>query len=224
VSGTDQSLRIAAAAVVLVVGGILATLFRRDTPPGRPSAPSGGGQLVLRERMEPPMIDPRRAPIPRERPSPAGSVSGRSPRQAVGVDAAAKLDSGGLPPPLPRDYPGIDGRVDLPQAHGLAPRAAHAPSSPPTPIRTHKVVDRDTLPALAARYLGSPERADEIYLANRDVLQSPDLLPIGIELKIPEDRPEAESPSSAVRRRRMAPIRSDPSLGRTTWGESPRSE
>ena len=51
--------------------------------------------------------------------------------------------------------------------------------------RTHKIVDGDTLASLAERYLGSPQRAGEIYDANRDVLFDPQLLPIGVELTIP---------------------------------------
>ena len=51
--------------------------------------------------------------------------------------------------------------------------------------RTHKVVDGDTLAALAERYLGSSLRAGDIFEANRDVLFDPQLLPIGVELKIP---------------------------------------
>jgi nucleoid-associated protein YgaU len=51
--------------------------------------------------------------------------------------------------------------------------------------RVHSIVDGDTLRDLAARYLGSPDRAMEIFNANRDVLGNPDILPIGVELKIP---------------------------------------
>ena len=49
----------------------------------------------------------------------------------------------------------------------------------------HRVVDGDTLPALAHRYLGSSQRFTEIFDANRDRLPSPDLLPIGHMLRIP---------------------------------------
>ena len=41
---------------------------------------------------------------------------------------------------------------------------------------------------LAERYPDDPERDDEIYRLNRDVLASPELLPIGVELKIPDSR------------------------------------
>jgi nucleoid-associated protein YgaU len=53
-------------------------------------------------------------------------------------------------------------------------------------VRRHAVVDGDTLSQLAARYLGRADAYLEIYELNRDVLASPDLLPIGAVLKIPE--------------------------------------
>ena len=49
----------------------------------------------------------------------------------------------------------------------------------------HVVVDGDTLSVLAERYLGRAEAYLEIFEYNRDVLASPDLLPIGAVLEIP---------------------------------------
>ena len=54
--------------------------------------------------------------------------------------------------------------------------------------RTHVVVDGDSLKKLAERYLDDPARDGEIYRLNRDVLASPELLPIGVELRIPDDQ------------------------------------
>ena len=54
--------------------------------------------------------------------------------------------------------------------------------------RTHVVVDGDSLAGLAERYLDDAALDDEIYRLNRDVLASPDLLPIGVELRIPDGR------------------------------------
>jgi nucleoid-associated protein YgaU len=54
--------------------------------------------------------------------------------------------------------------------------------------RTHVVVDGDSLARLAERYLDDAALDDEIYRLNRDVLASPDLLPIGVELRIPDGR------------------------------------
>ena len=59
------------------------------------------------------------------------------------------------------------------------------PAAKPAEKTTHMVVDGDTLPVLAERYLGSSARANEIYEANRDALRDPALLPIGVELKLP---------------------------------------
>jgi phage tail protein X len=65
----------------------------------------------------------------------------------------------------------------------------------------HVVVDGDTLSNLAARYLGRADAYLEIYECNRDVLASPDLLPIGAVLKIPSAHP-ADDKSA---RRGLAP-------------------
>jgi nucleoid-associated protein YgaU len=52
--------------------------------------------------------------------------------------------------------------------------------------RTHVTQSGDTLSGLAARYLGSSSRFRELYEANRTVLRSPDDLPDGVTLVIPE--------------------------------------
>jgi nucleoid-associated protein YgaU len=54
----------------------------------------------------------------------------------------------------------------------------------PAAVTLHKIRDGDSLPLIAERYLGDAGRAEEIYQTNRDVLASPDLLPIGVELRI----------------------------------------
>ncbi len=91
------------------------------------------------------------------------------------------------------------------------PRALelHAASDEPTgeaEPRTHRVVDGDTLSKLAADYLGSAERYLEIFAANRDVLKRPDLLPIGMTLKIP---PRAPAASPAASEAKLVPIPPD---------------
>lgn len=55
-----------------------------------------------------------------------------------------------------------------------------------TTRRTHVVVDGDSLQKLAERYLDDPTRDGEIYRLNRAVLANPELLPIGVELRIPD--------------------------------------
>jgi nucleoid-associated protein YgaU len=57
----------------------------------------------------------------------------------------------------------------------------------------HTIVDGDTLAQLAIRYLGTAERYLEIFELNRDILSTPDLLPIGTLIKIPQ---RSAAPSS----------------------------
>lgn len=59
--------------------------------------------------------------------------------------------------------------------NGLAPRR-----------REHRVADGDTLSGLALRYLGRADRYYELYEANKHVLATPDVLPIGSVLTIPD--------------------------------------
>jgi nucleoid-associated protein YgaU len=49
----------------------------------------------------------------------------------------------------------------------------------------HTIADGDTLPGLAARYLGDAQRWVEIFEANRGALSDPGILRLGVELKIP---------------------------------------
>lgn len=63
--------------------------------------------------------------------------------------------------------------------------AAWANAEVPNSFRTHIIVDGDSLPRLAARYLDDAERGEEIFQLNQGVLTDPELLPIGVELKIP---------------------------------------
>lgn len=60
--------------------------------------------------------------------------------------------------------------------------------------RTHVVADGDTLSSIAGKYLGSQARYQEIFQANRDQLQSPNDLKIGMKLTIP-DRTEGRTTS-----------------------------
>ncbi|MFP6648634.1 MAG: LysM peptidoglycan-binding domain-containing protein [Pirellulaceae bacterium] len=54
--------------------------------------------------------------------------------------------------------------------------------------RYHRIQDGDTLRKLAEQYLGNADLAASIYNANRSILASPDLLPLGRQLRIPGPR------------------------------------
>jgi nucleoid-associated protein YgaU len=66
----------------------------------------------------------------------------------------------------------------------------------PPQSRVHVVHNGDTLGRLAKRYLGDEGRGLEIFDLNRDLLSNPHLLPIGAELRIPDD-PRSADRSSA---------------------------
>lgn len=83
---------------------------------------------------------------------------------------------------------------------------------------THTIADGDTLSRLAGQYLGSSERYLEIYEANRELLASPDLLPIGKVLKIPLGQSGAASPGT-----RAPTADDDPSLRLVPLSQGPIS-
>ena len=51
--------------------------------------------------------------------------------------------------------------------------------------RIYVVQQGDTLSEIAQAELGSTERTDDLFLANRDLLASPDQLKVGMHLRIP---------------------------------------
>lgn len=71
-------------------------------------------------------------------------------------------------------------------ATSASERATHSRERAEKEVR-HVVQNSDTLQKLAKRYLGSEDRALEIFDLNRDVLDNPHLLPIDAELRIPAD-------------------------------------
>jgi chromosome segregation ATPase/phage tail protein X len=73
----------------------------------------------------------------------------------------------------------------VPVTVAAAAPAAPAPAAPPTAPRTYRVASGDTLSRISSRYYGTASRWQDIYNANRDQLRSPDVLPLGVELKIP---------------------------------------
>jgi nucleoid-associated protein YgaU len=78
----------------------------------------------------------------------------------------------------------IDKNWAISATNDRAPAASDESTDVPH-IRLHKIRDGDSLASLAKRFLGDSGRFLEIYEANRDVLRSPEQLPIGGQLRIP---------------------------------------
>jgi len=190
-----------------VVGGVVAAslLGRPELPPGA-GGPEAGDRVALRRRAEswpgkpaadlPSLADGTiqvRPPSPFAAPA-APAVAVRADRPDV------------LPPTLAKSFPeeglpssarwGVSMGIGLPGA-GIVEGA----------YRTHKIVNGDSLAVLARRYLGSEDRALAIFEANRNVLSSPDALPIGVELKIPPREAPKSSAAGDPPPQRLVPIR-----------------
>jgi hypothetical protein len=128
--------------------------------------------------------------------------AGSQPRQALRVPAvttAAISEPKGLAPDAQPTFHKLSNPVGalLEPIEGVVPEAAEPEGSGTLDVtagdggfsngasQTHQIADGDTLLKLAGHYLGRGDRYLEIYELNRDVLASPDLLPIGVVLKIP---------------------------------------
>jgi nucleoid-associated protein YgaU len=172
-----------ALAISIVLGGILTAIaFRYDSSAPKQDAPSWSDLTAIENNIaqEQAVIQRKNAgPAAHSlQPSSAGNAASRRP---------ASLDPLDNPPVVPKlasRYPGDSIENASGMGAGLVPVANfHRAESG---SRVHKIVDGDTLPALATKYLGSADRAMEIFQANREALSDPELLPIGVELKIPE--------------------------------------
>jgi nucleoid-associated protein YgaU len=193
----DPAVKTAMAFCVLLAGVCAALLFRRD-PSVPPPAPNAAELLLIRHRLE---ALGKGQSLPAASNSPLASSSRRAPT------VLAPWESQEPPPPLADSYPQGDRPASA--RWGMSMDML-LPAATPTDqaARSHKIVDGDTLGALAERYLGSAARAQEIFEANRNVLVDPELLPIGVELKIPARVSQpAGSNSEPWPQRPLAPVR-----------------
>lgn len=85
-----------------------------------------------------------------------------------------------LPPTTSHSADSIPSVARRNPASGWASRQAPVRTS-----RTYRLRDGDTLRELAGRFLGDPNRAGEILQLNRDLIRHPEILPLGVEIRIP---------------------------------------
>lgn len=186
--------RFALAFAVLLVGAAVAMLCRHSSPPVKPVPSTSHRQPVLRSWNPGEPASPPAAEVVHVLPE-------RTPRAMI----RASLEQSEPPPRLAAAYlPGDDGSasrvIEIPDYR--LPR----PDDSRPAVRIHKVAEGDTLGLLAERYLGSADRAVEIFAANREVLPVPDALPIGVELKIPPRTPPAASREKMLPERPLVPL------------------
>ena len=169
----DQRLRLMTTAAVMLLGLGLALLFRRPSAETDLPIPVQSDPLVLRKQPD------RRTFVAAE----SSPVTSQSPSLPVKPQPTivTPTDQPAPPPELPKSYPNSNQPVSTRWGTSLSEMLPETASAPPT----HKIIDGDSLALLAERYLGSASRATEIYEANRSLLAHPEILPIGVKLKIP---------------------------------------
>lgn len=186
-------MKTAMAFCVLLTGVCAAVLFRRDP------AETANVTPVPPDRVVASITRTAQPETPANPPSPTASElairpSSGGPRPIARpsiVTPSRRLEP---PPSLSPQYP---------ITASMARRDHAGPASVPENFgmqnasNTHRIVDGDTLTSLAERYLGSAARANEIFAANRDVLDDPGLLPIGVELRLPPCGPAPRNAPAA---------------------------
>ena len=199
----DRGVRIVLASVVLLGGILLAMPFRRPWRPAVLSEPDLQGELVLGQESGPAAAEPAIPPRTTARIAPAASNPLAPPTDAT--TAPEPTDASLSPPALPRSYPRSLDESGSGWSRPIELETNWSGRSHES-ARTHKIVDGDTLATLAERYLGDAGRSLELYEVNRDLLPNPEVLPIGLELKIPPRQEEAASSPSVMPQEPLVPI------------------
>jgi nucleoid-associated protein YgaU len=190
---TGRWKKLAIAGAILIVGIGTALTFRRE--------PSSDGSTAVKapDTVRPPAASPAAQQKPPSEPALAGRIEPYSLADNSSVsarDTAASFASATLDPAPPADSPLKWQTVRRPEGSVATIEPNRTLIDPITSDRPttmaasgtekrHKIVDGDTLPALAMRYLGAEQRSVDLFEYNRDVLTTPDLLPVGKELRIP---------------------------------------
>jgi len=187
----ERGIKIVLASAILLGGISVAQWFRHHVPQEGLEGPGAPTPLTLHDQVDP--RGPRGA-------RPVRSSSEKRPVALSPTILTPLIDE--VPPPrLPSDYPREETAIASRWGTTIG---MPAPDGETTSHRTHCIVDGDTLAELARRYLGDAARANEIFATNRDVLETPDVLPIGRKLRIPPRLPQNLAPAGP-----LVPIRPD---------------
>ena len=99
-----------------------------------------------------------------------------------------QLDVDAAPPALAQRYESSRSATTAPMEGNLAENVE--PDSDEADIeratRQYRLRDGDTLTSIAIRFYGDASRAEDILEANRDKISDPDLLPVALEIEIPQ--------------------------------------
>lgn len=185
---------------VLLAGTVAAMLFRHPPTPSPAPVEQANSSLLLRKEVGP-------APDVRVADRPTVRIeSPLEPRNVPIPPPANRLPADPEPAPeLAKTYPGSGTLTGEPADRDANNQSPALPRNAAA-ARTHKIVDGDTLSALALRYLGRSDRYLEIFEANKDVLSNPGLLPIGAVLKIPAAASQTDTNAVRGSQRPLVPV------------------
>ena len=184
------------AAVAGLTGGAT-YFFRKGAPTTGEAAPPSAQAEVDRRGVEKPApqshllgeIQAANQPAGNGDLTPVAPATSAAPTAAMPVNPFNAHPGASFGPPPPVSPGKATDNQFFPHVAGPSqPLGASSYSGAPSgasEVLKHKIVDGDTLTALADRYLGNANRYLELYEMNRATLTSPDLLPIGAEIKVP---------------------------------------
>lgn len=180
-----------------------------DESPAQPPATRADMAEVAKVVCRPP-TPPGAEPLPdlppgfSARPPMLGGVY----RSALDLPPPPLLDAEDPPPLAGSSWPA------RPAGGPGEPAAAMTPRRPPP--ASYVVRDGDDLTGIAVRLYGHPAAAERLWQANRDRLPSPQLLPIGVSLRVPRDWTRSRGPEG-----RGGWIEPAGSIGPTVSGRQP---
>jgi nucleoid-associated protein YgaU len=213
---TGRWKKLAIAGAILIIGIGTALLFRREQSADAPVAAKGPESVMQ------PVANRAASRKPQVEPSLAGRIepySPATPPDSVGDGAASftsAIDKPGTQTDSPLKWQNVRrpgdsdvaavGQAERTTVDRLTDSSSMAFRRPAVEAR-HKNTDGDTLAGLARRYLGGEQRSLDLFQYNRDVLVTPELLPIGKELRIPpRDFMPAHAPSLAPQSRGLTAV------------------
>jgi nucleoid-associated protein YgaU len=191
---TGRFKKLAIAIAILIIGIGTAFVFRREHPV------ESSGAAVSPEPALRRAANQTAQPKPQAEPALAGRIEPYTPPAPTDVDRADSADVvSSLDNPEPQTGSPLKWQTVRRPAESFGALSSDPQRTPadrftaesptmvrqPTPLVRHKIVDGDTLAALARRYLGPEQGWHDLFEYNRDVLVTPELLPIGRELRIP---------------------------------------
>ncbi|MFH5802940.1 LysM peptidoglycan-binding domain-containing protein [Alienimonas sp. DA493] len=174
----NRDLRIGLSLSLLALGVAGAFCFRADPAAVDPAL--AGVEADADAADAPPDLAPPPPPVrlapPATPPAVAAAPVGPPPLPVPAV---------GPPPVLPPAAP-LASAETLPPFPEPLDEFPEEPAPPPAEPQTYTVAPGDTLTGIAERTLGSHRKYHAIYEANRDVLEHPDALRVGMTLRIPD--------------------------------------